>query len=241
MLAIYVGATILFTYFRYAEWFDAVNRLGISGIPFFFDYEEGLIRGGVLGLIIAVCIYVIFNKFIDARKCKPVTGALWVFASYSVATAICILTQPYARDPGLVIELMIPGFSAVASTWLYGGNVLLDREPQILDKDVMLEWIHLEHKETIGAITPLCLVVISSIVVGGYNYLHGSLRGDTIQPNLAFAWYTFSLRIFDYGLVAVGFAIFTMAPLFMRLDILKAKLKKMQTNASISPRRRLTR
>jgi len=229
VLATYVGATILFTYFRYAQWYDSVNRLGISGVPFFFGYEEGLIRGSLLGLFLGVSIFVIFNKFGHADKCRPVASAVLVLVLYSVATGTCILTQPNAYDPGLVLELMIPGFSAVVSTWLFGGDILLEREPPISDRDFMVEWVYLEHKETIDALTTVALVVVSAIAVAGYNYLQGSMTYNASHPNPSLTWYTFSLEMFDYGFVAIGFAIFIMAPLFLRLNILKTKLKGAST------------
>jgi hypothetical protein len=231
-LAAFVGVSIVVTYYRYAEWYDAVSRLCIPGTPFFFGYVEGVIRGVLLGLFNTVGIFLIFMKFSDPRNCRPVWGAAWICILFSATAAFCFFTQPRAYDPGLAIELIIPGFSAVVSTWLYAGDVALDKEPPILDKDIMLKWVEFNHEETTQAITTLALVVVAGIVTAGYTSLRGLIPAQyAVQPDLV--WETISLNIFDYGLVALGFALFTMAPLFIRLDILKAKLKKTQANASV--------
>lgn len=241
MLAGYVGVSILLTYLRFAQWYDLARQLGISNIPFFLGYGESVIRGALLALFVSVCIFMIFDKLQDTAKCGSVRSAVWIFALYSLATGFSILVQPHAYDPGLTILLMVPGFSAIASTFLWAGNVALEREPQILDKDIMFKWIELEHKETIEAITTLTLVVISSIVVLMYTSLHGWLGAiyqDMTKPNPIIVWQIYGMAILDYAFAAAGLAIFTMAPLFLKLDILKAKLIGMQTQTPSSSRRR---
>jgi hypothetical protein len=231
VLAAHVGTAILFTYLRYAEWYDAISRLGIPGIPFFFGYAEALIRGVLLGLLNALGIFLTFRKFSDPDKCRPFTSALWIFVLFAVTMGICFLTQPRAYDPGLAVELIIPGSTATASTWLYAGDVVLQRELPIPDKDIMVKWVELGHKEATDAITSLALVAVAGIAAAGYIFLKGLVPAPYNAVDPGFVWFTIAMNIFEYILVTGGFVLFTMAPLFIRLDILKAKLISMQANA----------
>jgi hypothetical protein len=228
-LSSYVGAAILFTYFRFAQWFDAVRILSVAQIPFYFSYGEGIARGGLLGILVASCIFLIFRKLDNSANCNPVRSALWVFVSYFTFASMIIVTQPLAYDPGLILDLMILGFTAVVSTWLYAGDVELKRQPKISNANTMLKWVELGHRETVDAITSLTLVVIAGFAALGYNFLHTGITvppGPPSQTLIAFSYYTCTLGILDYGMIVIGFTFFTMAPLFIRLDIYKAALKE---------------
>jgi hypothetical protein len=120
---------------------------------------------------------------------------------------------------------------------LPAGDVVLEREPPILDKEIMVKWVELGHKETTDAITSLALVAVAGIAAASYIFLKGLIPApyNAVDPGLV--CFTISMHVFDYALVTGGFVLFTIGPLFIRLDILKTKLIRTQANAFVPIRR----
>lgn len=233
-MAVYVGMSILVTYIRFADWYDAARQLGY-GVPFYFSYVEGAIRGGSSGVIASGLIFIVFRRSLVITSPRVSQSTFMVVVAYFLTIGLILLMQPQAYDPGLIIDLMLIGLVAAASTFLYGQSLKLEKEAPILDKCRQIKWIELEHKQTMDIITTLAWMIVFAIAVMGYNSFFAfwqalSTKYGETNP---VAWRTFTVAVLQFSFVATGIAAFIMAPLFLKLSILKNKLKKTEPRSRV--------
>lgn len=227
LLVIYVSIVIFVTYLRYAEWYDASKKLSY-GLPYYFSYTEGAIRGAVSAVAVSALILLVLHRFVVAENPRPELGASMVLVAYLSVIGASLLTPPSVFDMGLAIDLILVGIVAAVSTYLYAQAMKLSSERTVANESRLLKQIELEHKETTELISTLTWVILFAAAAMVYNqyvlFWHDlSSKYGAANPVI---WQVFNVAVFRLSIFVVGLVWFLMAPLFYRLKVIKRKLQE---------------
>ena len=224
LLAIFAGVAVLAIYLRFAEWFDDAVQLGFR-VPFYFSYLEGIIWGGLLAVCVSMEILFIVSHF-EKKHERPDRVASLVLVTYFTATAIVVVTQPAAYDPGLITCLSLVGFVTSASTYLHFQNLRLQTD--VPRGKHRVKWIELAHKETMDILSTLTWGIVFSYAGVIYASTVGFWQdlSKYESSNLSVVWRIVTTEELLIILLMAGITWFMIAPLFRRLEILKEELTR---------------